>query len=112
MTYDPDRVDAKINGVTLTIIDSTGTYDYQWSEFAVMRGDDGLLYVGDTSGCSCNSFTENLCEDDVTLVASWQEAAEKCKEWIGTAYMDESEKRGGMDLIERLAQSRPPAVES
>ena len=101
-----------INGIDLEIIDQTGTYDYEWSEFAVMRGDDGHLYIGHTGGCSCNYFDENL--DEVTQVKSWQEAAEYAKRWAagdlpdGGPYL-EDEKRGAMDLIERLTKSQPPA---
>ena len=49
-----------VNGIELEVLESTGVYDYSWSEFGVMRGDDGHLYVGDTSGCSCNSWGEDL----------------------------------------------------
>ena len=102
-----------IDGVELTILDQTGTYDYEWSEFAVMRGSDGRLYVGHSGGCSCNYFDENL--DEVTLVKSWQEAAEYAKRWAAGELADgpylEDEKRGAMDLIERLAKSQYQAVE-
>lgn len=103
--------DLTVKGIGLTILDRTGTYDYEWSEFAVMRGSDGYLYVGDTGGCSCNDFEENLGE--ITRVASWQEAATKATEWAGAdggPYL-EDEKRAGMDLAERLTKSQPAKFE-
>ena len=100
----------KIDGIELTILDSTGVYDYSWNEFAVMRGDDGFLYVGDASGCSCYGFEENL--DEVTKVASWQEACAKAQEWAKEEkYLDESERKGCMDMIERLNTAQPPAFD-
>jgi hypothetical protein len=99
----------KVDGIELEIIESTGVYDYSWSEFALMRGDDGHLYVGDASGCSCNSFEENL--DEITRVASWQEGAERAQEWAEYEYRDGSEKQGAMDMIERLAKSSPAAFD-
>jgi hypothetical protein len=109
------------DGVTLTVIDRTGTYDYQWSEFAVMRGSDGWLYVGATSGCSCNYFEENLSPNDVVKVSSWQDAANRAQRWaagedygVGEQYgpYEEDEKRAGMDLVERLAKSQPVAFDA
>ncbi|HUG51772.1 MAG TPA: hypothetical protein VLZ78_12315 [Terrimesophilobacter sp.] len=101
-----------VDGIDLEVIDRTGVYDYEWSEFAVMRGSDGHLYVGHTSGCSCNDFEENLTE--VVRVGSWQEAADHAKRWAEDedgAYLGE-ESQAGMNLIERLAKSRPAAVVS
>lgn len=98
-----------VNGIELTILESTGVYDYSWSEFAVMRGDDGHLYVGDTSGCSCNSFEENL--DEITRVASWHEAAAKAQEWAAYEHRDGDERQGALDMIERLMKSAPPAFD-
>ena len=106
----------------LTILDRTGTYDYSWNEFVVMRGSDGALYVGASGGCSCNYFEENLEGGDLAKVSSWQDAAERAKRWAkgedyrdkgkedyyGGPYMEE-EKRGAMNLVERLARDRPAA---
>jgi hypothetical protein len=97
-----------VNGIDLTIIDSTGVYDYSWSEFAVMRGDDGYLYVGEDSGCSCYGFGDGL--DEVTKVASWQDACAKAQEWA-KEYASGEERQGCMDMIERLTVSRPAAYE-
>lgn len=98
----------KVNGIELDIIDSTGVYGYEWSEFAVMRGDDGYLYVGSASGCSCNDFTDSLSA--IEQVQSWQEAATKAKEWSDHAYSD-TERKGCMDMIERLTDERPAAFD-
>ena len=98
-----------VNGIDLTVIDSTGVYDYSWSEFAVMRGSDGYLYVGSASGCSCYDFTDSLQE--VTKVASWQEACTKAQEWAAEEAYEEAERKGCMDMIERLTVSRPAAYE-
>jgi hypothetical protein len=99
----------KVNDIELTVIDSTGVYDYSWSEFALMRGDDGYLYVGDASGCSCNNFEENL--DEITRVDSWQDAATKAQEWGEYEYRDGSEKQGALDMIERLMKNGPAAFD-
>lgn len=89
-----------VDGIELEIIDSTGKYDYQWSEFAVMRGDDGHLYVGDAFGRSGESFSDRL--DRVTQVSSWQDAAKAVIDWGGM---------GGADLIGRLSVTRPVAFD-
>jgi hypothetical protein len=98
-----------INGVELTVLERTGIYDYSWNVFAVMRGDDGLLYVGDTSGCSCYGFEDTL--DEVEVVKSWQDAATKAQEWAKTSAYDEEEKAAGIELAERLMTLRPPAFD-
>jgi len=98
--------------VNLTILDSTGVYDYSWSEFAVMRGDDGYLYVASDSGCSCNYFGDaGFDPDDVTRVKSWQDAAAKAQEWAGDGPCIDEERKGCMDMIERLTNTRPPAFD-
>jgi len=108
------------DGARLTVLDQTGTYDYEWSEFAVMRGSDGWLYVGATGGCSCNYFDSNLMPEDVVKVTSWQDAANRAQRWAagedyGTGELYgpylEDEKRAGMDLAERLAKTQPPAFD-
>jgi hypothetical protein len=110
--------------VAMTILDRTGTYDDEWSEFALMRGSDGCLYVGATSGCSCNCFEENLDAEDVVKVPSWQDAARRAQLWVTDGNYreveatwhsqpyDEDSKRGALDLIARLAESQPGAVTS
>ena len=98
-----------VNGVNLTLLDSTGVYGYQWSEFGVMRGDDGYLYWGATSGCSCNSFADNL--DEVTRAASWHDVANAAREFADGAYYL-SEKQGTLDLVERLMRDQPAAFDA
>ena len=59
------------NFATIDYCDSIG--GYEWDEFRVMRGVDGLLYVHAASGCSCFGFDS---EDpaDFTPVEGWQGA--------------------------------------
>lgn len=80
---------------------------YEWDEVLVMRGPDGHLYVGSDSGCSCNWFGDEGMEGVVERVASWQEAADYIQEWIA----EEPDPRTdvGMNLIERLRETRPVA---
>lgn len=99
----------KIDGIELTILESTGVYDYEWAEFAVMRGNDGYLYVGDTSGCSCYGFEDNL--DEITRVSSWQDAATAAQEWAKDRSYSDEEKAAGIQLAERLMVLRPPAFD-
>jgi hypothetical protein len=97
----------RVNDIDLTVIDKTGIYDYSWHEFALMRGSDGHLYVGWTSGCSCNSFAENL--DAIQRVDSWQEAATRALGWAHNEdnYIEAEERQGAMDMVARLMQSSP-----
>jgi hypothetical protein len=98
----------KSHGVELRRIDSTGVYDYQWSEFAVMRGIDGLLYVGSDSGCSCNSFGDHGDLQDFRPAENWHDVVKAVRQWrdeLGD--YSSSEKRGAEELIERLSKSRP-----
>ena len=41
---------------TIDYCDSIG--DYEWDEFRVLRGVDGLLYVHAASGCSCFGWAQ------------------------------------------------------
>src|SRR3546814_9002263 len=40
-------------------------------------GDDGFMYVGSDSGCSCYTFGDGL--DEIERVSSWQEAASRAR---------------------------------
>lgn len=99
----------RIDGIDLSIIDSSGAWDYQWSEFALMRGNDGYLYVGSDAGCSCYCFGDADVLDDFERVSSWQEAAAKAQAWAGEGETDE--KRGVMEMIERLMKASPIAFD-
>ena len=99
--------DGKPDFATIDYADSAD--GYEWDEFHVIRGRDGNLYVGADSGCSCNDFYDAaLALDDLTRVSSWIEAAEQVKEWISDSKGDR--ETAGMNLIERLTNTRPTAV--
>lgn len=82
---------------------------YEWDQFHVLRGVDGLLYVGFAGGCSCYGFSD---EDpaDFKRVESWQDAATEAQAWAKSEdWNEERRTEVVMNLIERLAQSRPAA---
>ena len=57
-----------------------GEYDYSWTEGALWRHkSEPILLWGVTSGCSCNSYEENIEPEDLVLVDSWQDAVDLAK---------------------------------
>lgn len=91
---------------TIDYCDSIG--DYEWDEFHVLRGIDGLLYVHAASGCSCNSFDEES-PADFTPVEGWQGAVKLLRGWVredGDLVADRR-RTVAQALEERLADKRP-----
>ncbi len=72
MIYDSH---VKVDGTEYTVIAEAGEYGYSWSVAALLRDDTGSLFFASDSGCSCGSFGDYMKRDDLTPVASWQEAA-------------------------------------
>lgn len=92
----------QLNGwATIDYCDSIG--GYEWDEFHVLRGPDGLLYIGSAGGCSCNSFSDESPADFVP-VDNWQDAVKRLRAWAKEGY-----DRAGvaLELESRLAASRP-----
>lgn len=98
----PEPYERIQNFATIDYCDSLGGYD--WDEFRVMRGVDGLLYVHAASGCSCLGFD---FEDpaDFTPVGGWQDAVKRLREWARED--DDWRRTVAQALEERLADKRP-----
>jgi hypothetical protein len=89
-------------------IDSARVGGYDWEEFRVMRGPDGRLYVGSSSGCSCNDFDTNVEPADLTPAEGWQDALHRLNKWAEPEYeWDTDRQTAATELRSRLAQSRP-----
>ena len=88
---------------TIDYCDSIG--GYEWDDFRVLRGTDGLLYVHAAGGCSCYDFNDEN-PADFTPVANWQEAVKRLREWVREEdYMDRATVAD--ELASRLADKRP-----
>lgn len=90
---------------TIDYCDSIG--GYEWDDFRVLRGVDGLLYVHAAGGCSCNDFD---MEDpaDFTPVDGWQDAVKRLRAWVKEYdYSDNARRTVAQALEERLAAKRP-----
>lgn len=91
---------------TIDYCDSIG--GYEWDEFRVLRGVDGLLYVHAASGCSCFGFDS---EDpaDFTRVDGWQDAVKRLREWVREdgGWAADRRRTVAQALEERLADKRP-----
>ena len=102
----PDYYSRTSSFATIDYCDSLG--GYEWDEFRVMRGIDGLLYVHAASGCSCNSFD---MEDpaNFTLVDGWMEAVRRLREWVREdgGWAADRRRTVAQALEERLAEKRP-----
>ena len=93
---------------TIDYCDSIG--GYEWDEFHVLRGPDGRLYVGESGGCSCDSFQGNLDPSDMTPVSGWPEARKRIQAWItDNEWSGDSRRAVALDLIERLNANPPKA---
>lgn len=91
-------------------VETTGVWDYSWNEAKLLREKaTGQLFWAEASGCSCYGFWEVVGDEDFVPVATWQEWADKAQQWAGgdDNWLEASEKKGAMDAIERLNQSRP-----
>ena len=89
-------------------IDSARAGAYSWEEFRVMRGPDGLLYVGSSAGCSCYDFDDQMKPADLTPVTGWQDALKRLGEWEKPEYEGDDDRRTvAADLRSRLAEKRP-----
>lgn len=74
-----DYGSVQIGAHTFEKLEECGEWDYDWTIGYLMRRDDGALYWGVTSGCSCNDFDENIDESELVSVANWQAAVEEAK---------------------------------
>lgn len=91
-------------------IDYARVGGYEWEEFHVMRGPDGRLYVGSSSGCSCNSFEYNLTPADLVRVSGWHDAVKHLNEWAKPeSEWDTDRTSAAAELRSRLAEKRPRA---
>ena len=89
-------------------IDFADAYEgYEWDQFHVIRGRDGYLYTGEGNGCSCFDFWTDL--EAPQRARSWIEVAERIKEWIGSQEAWNDRESAGMQLIERLTNTKPAA---
>ena len=91
---------------TIDYADSIG--GYEWDQFRVMRGPDGLLYVATEGGCSCNYFG-NDGPSGFVRVSSWQEAVKRLGEWEREYDFDKSRRPVAAELRSRLSRDRPRA---
>lgn len=89
---------------TIDYCDSIASYE--WDQFRVMRGPDGLLYVAFDGGCSCNYFGQDGSAA-FSPVQNWQEAVKRLNEWAREDGRDEYRRPVAEELRARLTQSRP-----
>lgn len=89
---------------TIDYCDSIG--GYEWDEFHVLRGPDGLLYVGADGGCSCNYFGDTS-PADLTPVNGWQDAVKRLNAWANEEHWSDDRRGVAAELRSRLAEKRP-----
>ena len=107
------------------IDDASAGCVYDWNEFHVLRGTDGNMYTAEAAGCSCDAFFRyewKSSDDDTRLLEygveatpcpSWIEACNRIKAWANEEGYDRDERQStGMQLIERLTESKPPAFDA
>lgn len=98
--------DTRLNGFR-TIDYCNGASGYEWDEFHVLRGPDGLLYVGHGFGCSCNYFGDTS-PADLTCVNGWHDAVKRLRAWVTSESWAEDQRRPvALELESRLSASRP-----
>jgi hypothetical protein len=95
--YNPEAFGATIVGD----VDTIGGYEYNM--IAVFRRDaDGVMFWGETAGCSCNSpFDEVGKLEDLTRIDDPAVFAADARKWLRDSYGVSADDRDGVEKMIR-----------